>query len=139
MPHKLQPYLREQLVYVGKTLANSKRLAIKDINLARPHKELLEKESQHLNVVNFIESYLVSWRLPYHDEQPRSRVARAARRPPYHDDSEQPCEIRIANCAVGFLAVSCELKNGDVVLDVLAAEDSMTYIILILGRSGIFR
>ncbi|KAJ7233319.1 kinase-like domain-containing protein [Mycena rebaudengoi] len=55
------------LVYVAKTLAGGKKVAIKEINLARqPRKELLVneillmKESQHPNIVNFIESYLVT-------------------------------------------------------------------------------
>ncbi|KAG8889023.1 Protein kinase [Tulasnella sp. 332] len=53
-------------VYVAKTLSNSKKVAIKQMDLAhQPRKELIVneilvmKESQHPNIVNFLESYLV--------------------------------------------------------------------------------
>jgi serine/threonine protein kinase len=53
-------------VYVAKTLATGKKVAIKQMDLAhQPRKELIVneilvmKESQHPNIVNFIESYLV--------------------------------------------------------------------------------
>lgn len=53
-------------VYVAKTLANGKKVAIKQMDLShQPRKELIVneilvmKESQHPNIVNFLESYLV--------------------------------------------------------------------------------
>ncbi|EJD05030.1 Pkinase-domain-containing protein [Fomitiporia mediterranea MF3/22] len=53
-------------VYVAKTLATSKKVAIKEMDLSRqPRIELIVneilvmKESQHPNIVNFLESYLV--------------------------------------------------------------------------------
>ncbi len=53
-------------MYVAKTLATGKKVAIKQMDLAhQPRKELIVneilvmKESQHPNIVNFIESYLV--------------------------------------------------------------------------------
>jgi len=53
-------------VYVAKTLATNKRVAIKEMDLShQPRKELIVneilvmKESQHPNIVNFLESYLV--------------------------------------------------------------------------------
>lgn len=53
-------------VYVAKTLATSKKVAIKEMDLShQPRKELIVneilvmKESQHPNIVNFLESYLV--------------------------------------------------------------------------------
>ncbi|KAF9002393.1 Pkinase-domain-containing protein [Hymenopellis radicata] len=53
-------------VYVAKTLANGKKVAIKEMDLThQPRKELIVneilvmKESQHPNIVNFLESYLV--------------------------------------------------------------------------------
>jgi serine/threonine protein kinase len=53
-------------VYVAKVLANGKKVAIKEMDLAhQPRKELIVneilvmKESQHPNIVNFLESYLV--------------------------------------------------------------------------------
>ncbi|KAG8838302.1 Protein kinase [Serendipita sp. 400] len=53
-------------VYVAKMLANSKKVAIKQMDLAhQPRKELIVneilvmKESQHPNIVNFLEAYLV--------------------------------------------------------------------------------
>ncbi|KAJ6469033.1 STE/STE20/PAKA protein kinase [Mycena vitilis] len=53
-------------VYVAKTLATGKKVAIKEMDLShQPRKELIVneilvmKESQHPNIVNFIESYLV--------------------------------------------------------------------------------
>lgn len=53
-------------VYVAKTLATGQRVAIKTMDLAQqPRKELIVneilvmKESQHPNIVNFLESYLV--------------------------------------------------------------------------------
>lgn len=53
-------------VYVAKTLATGKKVAIKEMDLAhQPRKELIVneilvmKESQHPNIVNFLESYLV--------------------------------------------------------------------------------
>lgn len=53
-------------VYVAKQLANSKKVAIKEMDLAhQPRKELIVneilvmKESQHPNIVNFLEAYLV--------------------------------------------------------------------------------
>lgn len=53
-------------VYVAKTLSNGKKVAIKEMDLAnQPRKELIVneilvmKESQHPNIVNFLESYLV--------------------------------------------------------------------------------
>ncbi|KAF8911288.1 kinase-like domain-containing protein [Mucidula mucida] len=53
-------------VYVAKTLASGKKVAIKEMDLAhQPRKELIVneiivmKESQHPNIVNFLESYLV--------------------------------------------------------------------------------
>lgn len=53
-------------VYVAKTLATGKKVAIKQMDLAhQPRKELIVneilvmKESQHPNIVNFLESYLV--------------------------------------------------------------------------------
>jgi len=53
-------------VYVAKTLSNGKKVAIKQMDLShQPRKELIVneilvmKESQHPNIVNFLESYLV--------------------------------------------------------------------------------
>ncbi|KAF7373429.1 Non-specific serine/threonine protein kinase [Mycena sanguinolenta] len=53
-------------VYVAKTLTTGKKVAIKEMDLShQPRKELIMneilvmKESQHPNVVNFLESYLV--------------------------------------------------------------------------------
>ena len=53
-------------VYVAKTLATGKKVAIKEMDLAnQPRKELIVneilvmKESQHPNIVNFLNSYLV--------------------------------------------------------------------------------
>ncbi|KZP13989.1 Pkinase-domain-containing protein [Athelia psychrophila] len=53
-------------VYVAKVLATGKKVAIKEMDLAhQPRKELIVneiivmKESQHPNIVNFLESYLV--------------------------------------------------------------------------------
>ena len=53
-------------VYVAKTLATGKKVAIKEMDLAQqPRKELIVneimvmKESQHPNIVNFLDSYLV--------------------------------------------------------------------------------
>ncbi|KDQ16893.1 hypothetical protein BOTBODRAFT_30266 [Botryobasidium botryosum FD-172 SS1] len=53
-------------VYVAKTLSNGKKVAIKQMDLAhQPRKELIVneimvmKESQHPNIVNFLESYLL--------------------------------------------------------------------------------
>jgi len=53
-------------VYVAKTLATGKKVAIKQMDLqSQPRKELIVneilvmKESQHPNIVNFLESYLV--------------------------------------------------------------------------------
>ncbi|KIJ64241.1 hypothetical protein HYDPIDRAFT_28677 [Hydnomerulius pinastri MD-312] len=53
-------------VYVAKTLANGRKVAIKEMDLShQPRKELIVneilvmKESQHPNIVNFLESYLV--------------------------------------------------------------------------------
>lgn len=53
-------------VYVAKTLATNKKVAIKEMDLShQPRKELIVneilvmKESQHPNIVNFLESYLV--------------------------------------------------------------------------------
>ncbi len=53
-------------VYVAKTLATGKKVAIKEMDLAhQPRRELIVneilvmKESQHPNIVNFLESYLV--------------------------------------------------------------------------------
>jgi protein-serine/threonine kinase len=53
-------------VYVAKTLATGKKVAIKEMDLShQPRKELIVneilvmKESQHPNIVNFLESYLV--------------------------------------------------------------------------------
>ena len=53
-------------MYVAKTLATGKKVAIKEMDLAhQPRKELIVneilvmKESQHPNIVNFLESYLV--------------------------------------------------------------------------------
>ncbi|KAF9447646.1 Pkinase-domain-containing protein [Macrolepiota fuliginosa MF-IS2] len=53
-------------VYVAKALATGKKVAIKEMDLAhQPRKELIVneilvmKESQHPNIVNFLESYLV--------------------------------------------------------------------------------
>ncbi|WOO77796.1 Serine/threonine-protein kinase shk2 [Vanrija pseudolonga] len=54
------------MVYVAKTLSTGKKVAIKQMDLAQqPRKELIVneiivmKESQHPNVVNFLESFLV--------------------------------------------------------------------------------
>ncbi|KAF5329233.1 hypothetical protein D9619_009313 [Psilocybe cf. subviscida] len=54
-------------VYVAKTLATGKKVAIKEMDLShQPRKELIVneilvmKESQHPNIVNFLESYLVN-------------------------------------------------------------------------------
>lgn len=54
------------MVFVAKTLATGKKVAIKQMDLAQqPRKELIVneiivmKESQHPNVVNFLESFLV--------------------------------------------------------------------------------
>jgi serine/threonine protein kinase len=54
------------MVYVAKTLSSGKKVAIKQMDLAQqPRKELIVneiivmKESQHPNVVNFLESFLV--------------------------------------------------------------------------------
>lgn len=53
-------------MYVAKALATGKKVAIKEMDLAhQPRKELIVneilvmKESQHPNIVNFLESYLV--------------------------------------------------------------------------------
>jgi serine/threonine-protein kinase CLA4 len=53
-------------VYVAKTLATGKKVAIKQMDLShQPRKELIVneilvmKESQHPNIVNFLDSYLV--------------------------------------------------------------------------------
>ena len=53
-------------VYVAKTLATSKKVAVKEMDLSRqPRIELIVneilvmKESQHPNIVNFLDSYLV--------------------------------------------------------------------------------
>lgn len=53
-------------VYVAKTLSTGQRVAIKTMDLAhQPRKELIVneilvmKESQHPNIVNFLDSYLV--------------------------------------------------------------------------------
>lgn len=53
-------------VYVAKTIATGKKVAIKEMDLShQPRKELIVneilvmKESQHPNIVNFLESYLV--------------------------------------------------------------------------------
>ncbi|KAG8215352.1 Pkinase-domain-containing protein [Butyriboletus roseoflavus] len=53
-------------VYVAKTLASGRKVAIKEMDLShQPRKELIVneilvmKESQHPNIVNFLESYLV--------------------------------------------------------------------------------
>ncbi|PCH42914.1 Pkinase-domain-containing protein [Wolfiporia cocos MD-104 SS10] len=53
-------------VYVAKTLASGKKVAIKEMDLSnQPRKELIVneilvmKESQHPNIVNFLDSYLV--------------------------------------------------------------------------------
>ena len=54
------------MVFVAKTLATGKKVAIKQMDLAQqPRKELIVneiivmKESQHANVVNFLEAFLV--------------------------------------------------------------------------------
>jgi len=54
------------LVYVAKALTTGKKVAIKEMDLAhQPRKELIVneilvmKESQHPNIVNFLDSYLV--------------------------------------------------------------------------------
>jgi serine/threonine-protein kinase CLA4 len=53
-------------VYVAKTLATGRKVAIKEMDLThQPRKELIVneilvmKESQHPNIVNFLDSYLV--------------------------------------------------------------------------------
>lgn len=53
-------------VYVAKTLASGKKVAIKEMDLStQPRKELIVneimvmKESRHPNIVNFLNSYLV--------------------------------------------------------------------------------
>lgn len=53
-------------MYVAKTLATGKKVAIKEMDLShQPRKELIVneilvmKESQHPNIVNYLESYLV--------------------------------------------------------------------------------
>ena len=53
-------------MYVAKILANGKKVAIKEMDLSnQPRKELIVneilvmKESQHPNIVNFLESYLI--------------------------------------------------------------------------------
>lgn len=53
-------------MYVAKTLTAGKKVAIKEMDLSnQPRKELIVneilvmKESQHPNIVNFLESYLV--------------------------------------------------------------------------------
>lgn len=53
-------------VYVAKILANGRKVAIKEMDLSnQPRKELIVneilvmKESQHPNIVNFLEAYLV--------------------------------------------------------------------------------
>ena len=53
-------------VYVAKILANGRKVAIKEMDLSnQPRKELIVneilvmKESQHPNIVNFLDSYLV--------------------------------------------------------------------------------
>ena len=53
-------------VYVAKVLSNGKKVAIKEMDLShQPRKELIVneilvmKESQHPNIVNYLESYLV--------------------------------------------------------------------------------
>ena len=62
----LLPYRASGHVYVAKTLATGKKVAIKEMDLSnQPRKELIVneilvmKESQHPNIVNFLESYLV--------------------------------------------------------------------------------
>lgn len=54
------------MVYVAKTLSDGKKVAIKEMDLShQPRKELIVneilvmKESQHPNIVNFLNSYLV--------------------------------------------------------------------------------
>jgi serine/threonine protein kinase len=54
------------MVFVAKTLSNGRKVAIKQMDLAQqPRKELIVneiivmKESQHPNVVNFLEAFLV--------------------------------------------------------------------------------
>jgi serine/threonine protein kinase len=54
------------MVFVAKTLATGKKVAIKQMDLAQqPRKELIVneiivmKESQHPNVVNFLDAFLV--------------------------------------------------------------------------------
>lgn len=54
------------MVFVAKTLASGKKVAIKQMDLAQqPRKELIVneiivmKESQHPNVVNFLDSFLL--------------------------------------------------------------------------------
>ena len=53
-------------MYVAKTIGTTKKVAIKEMDLShQPRKELIVneilvmKESQHPNIVNFLESYLV--------------------------------------------------------------------------------
>jgi serine/threonine-protein kinase CLA4 len=53
-------------VYVAKTLATGKKVAIKEMDLAHQQRKelivneiLVMKESQHPNIVNFLDSYLV--------------------------------------------------------------------------------
>lgn len=53
-------------VYVAKTLATGKKVAIKEMDLSnQPRKELIVneilvmKESQHPNIVNYLDAYLV--------------------------------------------------------------------------------
>jgi protein-serine/threonine kinase len=60
------PFSASGLVFVAKTLATGKKVAIKQMDLAQqPRKELIVneiivmKESQHPNVVNFLEAFLI--------------------------------------------------------------------------------
>lgn len=62
----LATYSASGHVYVAKTLATGKKVAIKEMDLShQPRKELIVneilvmKESQHPNIVNFLDSYLV--------------------------------------------------------------------------------
>ena len=59
-------YSASGMVFVAKTLATGKKVAIKQMDLAQqPRKELIVneiivmKESQHPNVVNFLEAFLI--------------------------------------------------------------------------------
>ena len=66
-PYKHETHHRASgSVYVAKTLATGRKIAIKQMDLAQqPRKELIVneiivmKESQHPNVVNFLEAFLV--------------------------------------------------------------------------------